>query len=61
MGTIVDALYEVGISGQDTIVGINQGWKLSGAIKTAERKLADRTLLHGGPSPDGMGGQQRAC
>ena len=26
----------------------NQGWKLSGAIKTAERKLALRTLLHGG-------------
>ena len=37
-----------GISGQDTIVGINQGWKLSSAIKTAERKLADRTLIHGG-------------
>jgi len=34
-------LYEVGISGQNAIVGINQGWKLSGAIKTAERKLAD--------------------
>jgi phage terminase large subunit-like protein len=48
VGAIVDALYEVGISGQDTIVEINQGWKLSGAIKTAERKLADRTLLHGG-------------
>ena len=48
VGAIVDALYEVGISGQDTIVGINQGWKLSGAIKTAERKLADRTLVHGG-------------
>jgi len=29
-------------------VGISQGWKLSGAIKTAERKLADRTLVHGG-------------
>jgi phage terminase large subunit-like protein len=27
--------------------GISQGWKLSGAIKTAERKLADRTLRHG--------------
>ena len=48
VGAIVDALYEVGISGQDTIVGINQGWKLSGAIKTAERKLADKTLVHGG-------------
>ena len=41
-------LYEVGISGQDAIVGMNQGWKLSGAIKTADRKLADRTVLHGG-------------
>lgn len=48
VGAIVDALYEVGIAGQDTIVGISQGWKLSGAIKTAERKLADRTLVHGG-------------
>ena len=32
---------EVGIPGQGTIIGINQGWKLSGAIKTPERKLAD--------------------
>src|SRR4030095_16190545 len=48
VGAIIDAVYEVGISGQDTIVGINQGWKLSGAIKTTERKLADRTLVHGG-------------
>ena len=47
VGAIVDALYEVGIFGQDTIVGINQGWKLSGAIKMAERQLADRTLRHG--------------
>jgi phage terminase large subunit-like protein len=48
VGSIVDALYEVGISGQDRIVGISQGWKLSGAIKTAERKLADKSLVHGG-------------
>ena len=60
VGAIVDALYEVGISGQDTIVGINQGWKLSGAIKTAERKLADRTLGSRRPGPDGVGGEQRA-
>ena len=38
----------MGISGQDWIVGISQGWKLTGAIKTAERKLADKTLRHGG-------------
>ena len=61
VGAIVDALYEVGISGQDTIVGINQGWKLSGAIKTAERKLADRTLRSRRSGPDGVGGEQRAC
>ncbi len=48
VGAIVDALDEVGISGQDRIVGITQGWKLTGAIKTAERKLADGTLRHGG-------------
>jgi hypothetical protein len=39
---------EVDIPGQGTIVGINQGWKLSGAIKTAERKLSDRSLIRGG-------------
>ena len=39
---------EVGISGEDRIVGVTQGWKLTGAIKTAERKLADGTLCHGG-------------
>ena len=39
VGAIVDGLYEVGGSGQDTIVGINHGWKLSGAIKTAERSF----------------------
>ena len=48
VGAIVDALDEVGISGEDRIVGISQGWKLTGAIKTAERKLADGWLLHGG-------------
>jgi phage terminase large subunit-like protein len=47
IGAIVDALAEIGIAG-DRVVGIPQGWKLAGAIKTAERKLADRTLWHGG-------------
>jgi phage terminase large subunit-like protein len=41
VGAIVDALDEAGICRQDPIVGISQGWKLTGAIKTAERKLAD--------------------
>ena len=48
VGAIVDALAEVGIAGNDRVVGITQGWKLTGAIKTAERKLADGTLIHGG-------------
>jgi hypothetical protein len=29
---------------QEQVVGISQGWKLSGAIKTAERKLAEGAL-----------------
>lgn len=30
------------------VVAITQGWKLSGAIKTAERELASGNLVHGG-------------
>jgi phage terminase large subunit-like protein len=48
VGAIVDALDEVSISGENRIVGILQGWKLTGAIKTAERKLADGSLRHSG-------------
>lgn len=47
IGAILDALVGEGIP-QDRIVGISQGWKLTGAIKTAERKLAEGTLIHGG-------------
>lgn len=47
ISAIVDALEEIGID-QDRIVGISQGWKLNGAIKTCERRLAEGTLLHGG-------------
>jgi phage terminase large subunit-like protein len=32
----------------DRIVGIPQGWRLNGAIKTAERKVAEKALIHGG-------------
>lgn len=46
VGAIVDALVMRGIE-RAKIVGVSQGWTLSGAIKTAERKLADGTLLHG--------------
>lgn len=47
VGAIVDALAEIGIV-DERVVGIPQGWMLSGAIKTGERKLADGTLIHGG-------------
>jgi phage terminase large subunit-like protein len=57
IGAILDALVAAGIPmkavGPDgkeyeRIVGISQGWRLTGAIKTAERKLAEGGLIHGG-------------
>lgn len=52
IGGILDALIGVGFSGDpnDTkIVGIRQGsYTLNGAIKTAERKLAEGVLIHPG-------------
>ena len=47
VGAILDALEAVDIP-REKIDGISQGWRLGGAIKTAERKLAEGTLLHGG-------------
>ena len=47
VGEIVEAAVQAGVD-QDAIVGISQGWKLSGAIKTTERALADGKLRHGG-------------
>lgn len=44
---ILDALEDRDIS-KDKIVGISQGWKLNGAIKTTERRLGQKTLLHQG-------------
>lgn len=45
LGTIMDEMIAAGIP-QDLIVGISQGWKMTGAIKTAERKLAEGTMIH---------------
>lgn len=47
LGGITDALAEAGIP-ENKMVGIQQGWRLTGAIKTAERKLAEGVLVHGG-------------
>ncbi|EFF9818810.1 terminase large subunit, partial [Escherichia coli] len=46
VGQILDALVEAGIP-EEGGAGISQGWKLGGAIKTAERKLAEGVLVHG--------------
>lgn len=47
IGAIVDALEARGIL-QERIVGISQGWRMTGAIKTAERRLAEGALIHAG-------------
>lgn len=56
VGGIVDAIAAVGIGNTDDadstgsarVFAIPQGWQMSGPIKTAERKLADGTMTHGG-------------
>ena len=48
VGAIVDAINDAGIvstTGGDMVVAVSQGYKLQGAVKTAERKLADGTLV----------------
>lgn len=50
IGSIIDELVSRGVRGPEDddcqIVGIPQGWRLTAAIKTVERKLADGTLTH---------------
>ena len=45
IGDIVDELAARGFDTQNDIVAISQGWRLNGAIKTTERKLAGGDLL----------------
>lgn len=48
IGAIVDALAKIGVTqDSDTLDAVRQGIALMGAIKTIERKLADRTFCHG--------------
>jgi len=52
LGELVDALAEVGITvenrefDRDYLIGAPQGFAMMNALKTAERKLANGTLLH---------------
>lgn len=52
LGAIYDALVgtedEPGPVGADQVVGIPQGYQMNGAIKTAERHVAAKKLVHGG-------------
>jgi phage terminase large subunit-like protein len=53
IGAIVDELEGGDEKGDgkidhDRIVGISQGWRLNSAIKTAERKVAAKEIVHGG-------------
>lgn len=47
IGDIVDELLSRDIE-IDRIVGVPQGWRLNGAIKTTERRLAEGTIIHAG-------------
>lgn len=47
VGGMLDALVAAGVP-QEKIIGISQGWRLGGAIKTTERKLAEGVLKHCG-------------
>ncbi|WP_288500880.1 terminase large subunit [uncultured Erwinia sp.] len=49
IGVLLDTLIDAGIP-QDSVVGVSQGWKLGGACKTTERKLAEGALRHA-PQP----------
>lgn len=47
IGSVVDALHDKKLT-DEQIVGISQGWKMVGAVKTAERKVAAGELVHAG-------------
>jgi len=47
IGAILDELEDRKIP-EEKIIGVSQGWRLGGAIKTTERRLAQGTISHAG-------------
>lgn len=47
LGAILEALVEAEVP-EEKVIGVSQGFRMTGAIKTAERKLAEGGLIHGG-------------
>ena len=47
IGDIVDAICAAKIN-NDRVIGVSQGWRLNGAIKTTARKLAEGRIVHAG-------------
>lgn len=45
IGSILDAIVASGVE-EEKVIGVSQGWRLGGAIKTAERKLAEGGMVH---------------
>jgi phage terminase large subunit-like protein len=52
VGLIVEGLKTIGVQQEEApgapLTGVSQGYQLMGPIKTAERMLADQTLIHAG-------------
>ena len=46
LGGILEALIDADVP-EEKVIGISQGWRMTGAIRTTERKLAEGGLIHG--------------
>lgn len=52
IGGIVEALAEIGVTEEaELLIGVSQGYRLAGAIKTVERKLIDKSFV---PAKQGL-------
>lgn len=47
LSSLIESLVDAGIP-EDIIIGVPQGWKMQGAIKAVERRLAEKKIEHEG-------------